>query len=62
MVGAPGTLQVVTAALATLADPVPTAFVAVTVYVYDVPFDPPVAEIGDDAPVKVDPPGLLVTV
>ena len=31
IVGAPGTVHVVTAALDTLADPVPTEFVAVTV-------------------------------
>jgi hypothetical protein len=41
---------------------VPTALVAVTVYVYAVLAVPPVAEIGDDAPVNVEPPGLRVTV
>jgi hypothetical protein len=41
---------------------VPTALVAVTVYVYAVLLEPPVAEIGEDAPVNVEPPGLLVTV
>jgi hypothetical protein len=62
IVGAPGTSQVVTLALAALAAPVPTAFVAVTVYVYPVPLVPPVADIGEADPVKVLPPGLRVTV
>jgi hypothetical protein len=62
IVGAPGTAYVVTAALAEEAEPVPTAFVAVTVYVYAVLFAPPVADIGEDAPVNVEPPGLLVAV
>jgi hypothetical protein len=62
IVGAPATAQVVTAELAVLAAPVPTELVAVTVYVYAVPLAPPVADIGEVAPVKVDPPGLLVTV
>jgi hypothetical protein len=61
IVGAPATAQVVTAVLAALAAPVPTELVAVTVYVYDVPFAPPVADIGEVAPVKVEPP-LRVTV
>jgi hypothetical protein len=62
IVGAPGTAYVVTDALAADAVPVPTAFVAVTVYVYAVLLAPPVADIGDDAPVNVEPPGLRVAV
>jgi len=61
-VGVPGVPKVVTAELAELAAPVPTAFVALTTYVYAVLLEPPVADIGDDAPVNVLPPGLRVTV
>jgi hypothetical protein len=52
----------VTELLAADAPPVPTAFVAVTVNVYVVPFDKPVTLIGDEPPVAVTPPGLDVTV
>lgn len=62
IVGAPGTAQVVTLFDALLAADVPISFVAVTVNVYAVPFDKPLTEIGDDAPVPVRPPGLEVTV
>ena len=62
IVGAPGTLYVVTDALAEDAAPVPTTFVAVTVYVYAVLFAPPVADIGDEAAEKVLLPGLRVAV
>jgi len=62
IVGAPGTAHVVTAVLAVLAAPVPTALVAVTVYVYAVLLAPPVADIGDEAAEKVLPPGLRVAV
>ena len=41
--------------------PSPSAFVAVTVNVYAVPFDRPVTIIGLVAPVAVKPPGLEVT-
>jgi hypothetical protein len=44
------------------ADPVPFAFVAVTVNVYPVPFVKPDTTIGDDAPVPVNEPGDDVTV
>jgi hypothetical protein len=56
--GASGVIE----ALAADASDVPTAFVAVTVNVYDVPFDKPVTVNGLDAPVAVKPPGLDVTV
>ena len=42
--------------------PSPSAFVAVTVNVYAVPFDRPVTIIGLVAPVAVKPPGLEVRV
>jgi hypothetical protein len=41
---------------------VPRELVAVTVNVYDVLDSKPVTDIGDDAPVPVNPPGLEVTV
>ena len=41
--------------------PSPSAFVAVTVNAYAVPFDSPVTIIGLVAPVAVKPPGLEVT-
>jgi hypothetical protein len=53
LVGAPGVVAGVTALLADEAEPVPTAFVAVTVKVYAVPFVKPVIVIGDDPPVAV---------
>ena len=61
-VGAPGVVAGVTALLALDALPVPTAFVAVTVKVYAVPFVRPVTVIGELPPVPVNPPGLEVTV
>jgi len=42
--------------------PVPSAFVAVTVNVYAVPFTNPVTVIGEPGPEAVKPPGLAVTV
>jgi hypothetical protein len=42
--------------------PVPTAFVAVTMNVYDVPFVRPVTVIGLLLPTNVAPPGETVTV
>ena len=53
LVGAPGVVAGVTALLADEAEPVPTAFVAVTVKVYVVPFVRPVMVIGDEPPVAV---------
>jgi hypothetical protein len=47
---------------AELAEPVPTALVAVTVNVYAVPLVKPVMVIGDADPDAVMPPGLDVTV
>jgi hypothetical protein len=41
---------------------VPTAFVAVTVNVYGVPFERPVIVIGDEPPYAVNPPEFDVTV
>jgi hypothetical protein len=58
-----GWLTVVdTALLAEDAFDVPTAFVAVTVNVYDVPAVKPLTVIGDELPVAVTLPGLDVTV
>jgi len=61
MVGAPGVVAGVTELLVADAVLVPTAFVAVTVNVYDVPFVSPVTVIGDAPPVA-DTPVLEVTV
>jgi hypothetical protein len=61
-VGAPGTVRGVTAEEAEEAEPVPTALVAVTVKVYDVPLVRPVTTIGEAEPVPVKAPGLEVTV
>jgi hypothetical protein len=52
----------VTALEAAEAGPVPMAFVAVTVKVYDVPLVNPVIVMGLDEPVAVRPPGDEVTV
>ena len=58
-----GGSDIVVTALDALDDvDVPLELVAVTVKVYDVFVDNPVAVIGDDVPVSVNPPGLLVTV
>jgi hypothetical protein len=48
--------------LAALWGPVPYAFVATTVNVYEVKFVNPLTVTGEDAPVPVNPPGLDVTV
>ena len=61
-VGAPGTETGVTAEEADDAEPVPTAFVALTVNVYAVPFVSPVTVMGDDTPDADMSPGLDVTV
>jgi hypothetical protein len=61
-VGAPGTVAGTTAAEALEADPVPAAFVAVTVNVYEVPFVRPVTVQLVDAVVQVNEPGEEVTV
>jgi hypothetical protein len=53
LVGASGTVAGVIELLVDEAVPVPTAFVAVTVKVYVVPFVRPVIVIGDDPPVAV---------
>lgn len=60
--GAPGTVAGTTLLEAAEAAPVPTAFVAVTVKVYALPFVRPVTVSGLDAPVAVLPSGLEVTV
>jgi hypothetical protein len=62
LVGAPGVVAGVTALEAEEAELTPTAFVAVTVNVYEVPFVSPVIVIGEEPPVAVMPPGLEVTV
>ena len=62
MVGASGAVAGVTLFEAADADPVPTAFVAVTVNVYAVPLVRPITVIGEAPPAPVNPPGLEVTV
>jgi hypothetical protein len=61
-VGAPGTVAGVTALEVSEGAPVPTAFVAVTVNLYEVPLVRPVTVIGVVAPVPVKLPGCEVTV
>ena len=61
-VGAPGTVDGVTAADADEAEPVPLAFVAVTVNVYEVPFVNPATVHEVVAVVHVNEPGEDVTV
>ncbi len=64
-VGAPGTVEGVTADEAVEADELPFVFVATTVNVYAVPFVKPVTVavvVLPFAVVAVKPPGLLVTV
>jgi hypothetical protein len=61
-VGAPGTVDGVTAADADDADPVPETFVAVTVNVYEVPFVRPATVHEVVAVVHVNEPGVDVTV
>jgi hypothetical protein len=62
MVGACGTVVAVMLLDALEAALVPLELVAVTVNVYDVLDCKPVTDIGDEAPVPVNPPGLDVTV
>ena len=61
-VGTPGTVAGTTAPDAVDAEPVPAAFVAVTVNVYEVPFVRPVTVQLVVVDVHVDPPGDEVTV
>ena len=61
-VGASGTVAGATELLAEDEILVPTALVAVTVNVYDVPFVSPVTVIGDEPPVAVKTPTFEVTV
>ena len=61
-VGAPGTVDGVTAADAVEAAPVPDTFVAVTVNVYEVPFVRPATVHEVVAVVHVNEPGVEVTV
>ncbi len=61
-VGAPGTVTGMTPLLADDAVLVPTAFVAVTVKLYVVPFVSPVIMIGDAPPYAMKPPVFDVTV
>jgi hypothetical protein len=53
LVGAPGVVAGIIEVLGEEAFPVPTAFVAVTVKVYVVPFVRPVMVIGEEPPVAV---------
>ena len=62
IVGAFGTVAGTTEALVPEEVLVPTAFVAVTVNVYVVPFERPVIVIGDEPPLAVNPPVFEVTV
>ena len=62
LVGAPGTANVVIDAEAVEDGPLPAAFVANTVKVYDVFVVKPVIEIGELAPLAVKFPGLDTTV
>jgi hypothetical protein len=62
MVGAPATVAGITLLDAADGALTPTAFVAVTVNVYAVPFVNPLTTIGLAAPVAVMPAGLDVTV
>jgi hypothetical protein len=62
LVGAPGTVAGTIELLVPEGVPVPTAFVAVTVNVYVVPFTRPVMIIGEEPPVAVKPPTFEVTV
>ena len=59
MTGAPGTVAGVTALEAEDAGPLPTALVAITVKVYDVPLVRPVTVMGEDALGEEVPPGGL---
>jgi hypothetical protein len=61
-VGAPGGPRGVTLFEGFDCGPVPTAFVAVTVNVYELPLVSPFTVIGLDGPVLLIPPGLDVTV
>ena len=61
-VGAPGIPSGVTRAVAADAEPVPIAFVAVTVKVYPTPLVSPVTTSGLAAPEAVRLPGLEVAV
>jgi len=61
LVGGPGTVAGVTDGEGLEAGPVPTALVAVTVNVYEVPFVSPVTVIGLDEPVAVMLEGFEVT-
>jgi hypothetical protein len=61
-VGAFGTVEGVTALVVADAVLVPTAFVAVTVNVYVVPFVRPVMVTGDDPLYATNPPTFEVTV
>jgi hypothetical protein len=57
-----GTVTCITADEAVEATELPTAFVATTVKVYDIPFVKPVTVRGELDPVAVTPPGLDITV
>jgi hypothetical protein len=62
LVGASGTVIGVTAADENDGGELPTALVATTVKVYEVPLVNPVTTNGELVPVAVYPPGLAVTV
>jgi hypothetical protein len=62
MVGAPGTVAGVIVFVTPDEVLVPTAFVAVTVKLYGLPFVRPVIVIGDEPPVAVKPPTFELTV
>jgi hypothetical protein len=61
-VGAPGTVEGTTAELAVEAAPVPEAFVAVTVNVYEVPLESPVTLQLVELVEHVNEPGVEITV
>jgi hypothetical protein len=61
-VGESGTVAGVTELLAADAGPIPTAFVAVTVKVYGVPFVRPVTVIGLPVEVAENPPEFAIAV
>lgn len=62
IMGAPGIVTGMTELLEEDAGPGPTAFVAVTLNVYDVPLVNPLTVIGLDVPEELIFPGVLMTV
>jgi hypothetical protein len=62
IVGAPGVVRVAVMLFDATLVADPTALVAVTVNVYEVPIDNPLTVNGEDEPVPVSPPGDDVAV